>query len=63
MVHIPSRTELKEAKEEFAPTEKVMKKLFTFIIPTVYTAYLYPERKALCKDIKTINQRLTEAGI
>lgn len=63
MVHIPSREELRERKKEYAPTEKMMKKLFTFIIPTVYTAYIYPDRNSICKDIKTINQRLSEAGI
>ena len=63
MVHIPSGKELKQRKVEYAPTEKVMKKLFTFIIPTVYVTYIYPQRNQICKDIKTINQKLTEAGI
>lgn len=63
MVNVPSVKELKKRKEEYAPVEKQMKKLFTFIIPTVYTAYIYPDRRSICKDIKTINQRLTEAGV
>jgi hypothetical protein len=62
-IHIPSRAELKQRKVEYEPTEKMMKKLFTFIIPTAYTAYIYPERNAICKDIKTINEKLSEAGI
>jgi hypothetical protein len=62
-VHIPSREELKQRKIEYAPVEKQMKKLFRFIIPTVYVSYIYPERKAICKDIKTINEKLSEAGI
>jgi hypothetical protein len=63
MVHLPSREELRKRKEEYAPIESRMKKLFRFIIPTVYVSYIYPERKAICKDIKTINEKLSEAGI
>jgi hypothetical protein len=60
---LPSMAEIKARRAEYARIDKTVKGLLLFIIPTVYLTHAYPTRSAICKDIATINERLSEAGI
>lgn len=60
---LPTVAEIKQKRAEYARIDKTIKGLLLFVIPTVYLTHAYPDRVTICKDIRTINERLSEAGI